>query len=74
MASSSRRTAAIVAGSAIFVAGATAIAGANGIYDTPQYGTRASSHSTAKNVILLIGDGMGVTHITAARQRFYGAA
>lgn len=27
----------------------------------------------AKNVILLIGDGMGVTHVDAARQRFYGA-
>ena len=28
----------------------------------------------AKNIILLIGDGMGVTHIDAARERFYGAA
>lgn len=28
----------------------------------------------AKNVIYLLGDGMGRTHITAARQRFHGAA
>ncbi len=39
---------------------------------------KAASHpeptQRAKNVILLIGDGMGVTHVNAARQRFYGAA
>lgn len=28
----------------------------------------------AKNVIYLLGDGMGRTHVTAARERFYGAA
>ena len=28
----------------------------------------------AKNIILLIGDGMGQTHVDAARQRYYGAA
>jgi alkaline phosphatase len=33
----------------------------------------ASPAKKAKNIILLIGDGMGVTHIDAARQRFYGA-
>ncbi len=27
-----------------------------------------------KNVIYLLGDGMGVTHVTAGRERFYGAA
>ena len=27
-----------------------------------------------KNVIYLVGDGMGRTHVTAARERFYGAA
>ncbi|MBC7374240.1 MAG: alkaline phosphatase, partial [Frankiales bacterium] len=30
--------------------------------------------SEAKNIILFIGDGMGRTHVTAGRQRFYGAA
>lgn len=34
--------------------------------DHPQQGK-------AKNVILLIGDGMGVSHITAARLRYHGA-
>jgi len=26
-----------------------------------------------KNVIYLLGDGMGRTHVTAARERYYGA-
>ena len=30
--------------------------------------------SDTKNIILLIGDGMGRTHVTAGRERFYGAA
>lgn len=29
--------------------------------------------AAAKNVIYLLGDGMGRTHVTAARERFYGA-
>ena len=34
-----------------------------------------SNHNQkAKNIILLIGDGMGVSHIDAARIRYYGAA
>jgi len=33
----------------------------------------AAAPGDAKNIILLIGDGMGRTHITAARERFYGA-
>lgn len=32
----------------------------------------ASSPSSTKNIILLIGDGMGVTHVNAARQRYVG--
>ncbi|MBC7669026.1 MAG: alkaline phosphatase, partial [Gemmatimonadaceae bacterium] len=34
----------------------------------------AAPGKKAKNIILMIGDGMGVTHIDAARQRYYGAA
>ena len=34
--------------------------------------TAAPSAGTAKNIILLIGDGMGRTHVTAGRDRFYG--
>ncbi|MBC7561196.1 MAG: alkaline phosphatase, partial [Dermatophilaceae bacterium] len=32
-----------------------------------------SNHGRINNVIYLLGDGMGRTHVTAARQRFYGA-
>ena len=31
-------------------------------------------HGRVKNVIYLLGDGMGRTHVTAARERYYGAA
>ena len=31
-------------------------------------------HRKAKNIILLIGDGMGQTHVDATRERYYGAA
>lgn len=48
---------AVVAGSAVTTA--TAIA--------------QPDHGRAKNVIYLVGDGMGRTHVDAARQRYYGA-
>ncbi len=32
------------------------------------------NHGKIKNVIYLLGDGMGRTHVTAARDRYYGAA
>jgi len=35
---------------------------------------RDGGHGTAKNVILLIGDGMGETHVDAASIRYYGAS
>ena len=34
----------------------------------------APSRNRVENVIYLLGDGMGRTHVTAARQRYYGAA
>jgi len=33
-----------------------------------------SNNGQIKNVIYLLGDGMGRTHVTAARQRYYGAS
>lgn len=33
-----------------------------------------TGRGTIKNVIYLLGDGMGRTHVTAARQRYYGAS
>lgn len=32
-----------------------------------------ADNAKVKNVIYLVGDGMGVTHVNAARQRYYGA-
>ena len=34
---------------------------------------RESSNNEVRNVIYLLGDGMGRTHVTAARERYYGA-
>jgi alkaline phosphatase len=34
----------------------------------------AADEGRAKNVIYLVGDGMGRTHVTAARERYHGAA
>lgn len=39
----------------------------------PASGARAHESAQARNVILLIGDGMGTTHVDAARQRIAGA-
>src|SRR5689334_14087183 len=36
--------------------------------------TESASSGRVKNVIYLLGDGMGRTHVNAARQRYYGAA
>lgn len=38
----------------------------------PSAAQAAGSPSQTKNIILLIGDGMGVTHVNAARQRYVG--
>ena len=35
---------------------------------------RYQANDRVKNVIYLLGDGMGRTHVTAARDRYYGAA
>jgi alkaline phosphatase len=39
----------------------------------PDAGGSASRTGKAKNIILLIGDGMGQTHVDAGRIRYYGA-
>jgi len=65
------------AGRATVVATATACAlaglGASLVHADSGKSGDAPGHK-AKNIILLIGDGMGTTHIDAARQRYYGAA
>lgn len=57
------------------VAIVAAIATAAGLAGVGTSAAVAKSDSTGKitNIIYLVGDGMGVTHVTAARQRFYGA-
>ncbi len=40
---------------------------------SPSPASAAPADGTVKNIILLIGDGMGRTHLTAARERSYGA-
>ncbi|MBI2684385.1 MAG: alkaline phosphatase [Actinobacteria bacterium] len=68
-----RRRQAVALGAALAVtAGGIAAATSIGSYDQPQYGER-TSQSKAKNIILLIGDGMGVSHVAAARTRYYGS-
>jgi len=67
-----RRTPLVLAGIAVVALAATAGAASGGgsddrDEDRPRTGP-------ARNIILLIGDGMGVTHIDAARTRYYGTA
>ncbi|MDH6235835.1 alkaline phosphatase [Cryobacterium sp. CG_9.6] len=52
------------------VAGATVAAVAGVV---PAASADSRDKSRAQNVIYLLGDGMGRTHVTAARERFYGA-
>ncbi len=40
----------------------------------PANAAPAADNGRIKNVIYLLGDGMGRTHVTAARERFHGAA
>jgi alkaline phosphatase len=58
--------------------GAMLAAGATGLAAVAIAAPSASADDEkpkgAKNIILMIGDRMGYTHVTAARERFYGAA
>ena len=52
---------------------AAGLAGSAGIAQAQDKGSHDDSRRI-KNVIYLLGDGMGRTHVTAARERYYGAA
>jgi alkaline phosphatase len=70
----SRLTRLIPAAAVVGVTAAVAVPNlAAGQDDAGPDATRGDGHQ-AKNIILLIGDGMGVTHIDAARERYDGAA
>ncbi|MBD1540297.1 alkaline phosphatase [Pseudarthrobacter oxydans] len=67
-----RRTLPLLGSAGALVAAAvavTALAGPAG----PATAAPDGNNGRAKNVIYLLGDGLGRTHITAARERFYGA-
>ncbi len=51
--------------------GALALACSAGVLAVPA--AHAAAPSEVTNIILLVGDGMGRTHVTAARERFFGA-
>lgn len=58
----------------VMAAAAVALAVVAGSVVTTATAIAQPDHSRAKNVIYLVGDGMGRTHVDAARQRYYGAA
>ena len=52
---------------------AGAAGGATAAGSTASAASGDGSRGNIKNVIYLLGDGMGRTHVTAARERYYGA-
>lgn len=63
-----RRTLSILASTAAVAAVLTAVA-----VSGPATADSEGKNGRVKNVIYLVGDGMGRTHVTAGRERFYGA-
>jgi alkaline phosphatase len=61
-----------VSASATLVAVA-ALAGLAAVGSPASAADNAADNGRVKNVIYLVGDGMGRTHVTAGRERFYGA-
>jgi alkaline phosphatase len=51
-----------------------ALVSAAALLGTSVVAAEAAPAAKVKNVIYLLGDGMGRTHVTAARERFYGPA
>lgn len=62
------------AGAAAAVALAAAVGSGIGGVTAAAADTTQTKEGRARNVIYLLGDGMGRTHVTAGRQRYYGAA
>jgi alkaline phosphatase len=61
-----------VSASATLIAVA-ALAGLAAVGSPASAADNAADNGRVKNVIYLVGDGMGRTHVTAGRERFYGA-
>lgn len=64
-----RRGAAVAA----LLAAAVTAAGTTGLATSTASAAPSTDSGRIKNVIYLLGDGMGRTHVTAARERYYGA-
>ncbi|ABK05636.1 Alkaline phosphatase (plasmid) [Arthrobacter sp. FB24] len=64
-----RRTLSMLTSTAAVAAVLTAVA-----VSAPATAAPEGNNGRTKNVIYLLGDGMGRTHVTAGRERFYGAA
>ncbi len=52
---------------------ASSVIGTLGVANAEPRGSEKPKNNDIKNVIYLLGDGMGRTHVTAARERYYGA-
>ena len=55
------------------LAALAAVTGTAGAMAAPAAGAQGADGGRVKNVIYLLGDGMGRTHVDAARLRYYGA-
>ncbi len=57
------------------VAAASAVAAGSAVTanSAPAHGDHGGNDREIRNLIYLLGDGMGRTHVTAGRERFYGA-
>jgi len=55
------------------LAALAAVAGTAGAMAAPAAGAQGADDGRVKNVVYLLGDGMGRTHVDAARLRYYGA-
>ncbi|NUO91970.1 MAG: alkaline phosphatase [Dermatophilaceae bacterium] len=55
------------------LAALAAVAGSASAMAAPAAGAQGTDDGRVKNVIYLLGDGMGRTHVDAARLRYYGA-
>jgi alkaline phosphatase len=61
-----------VSASATLIA-VSALAGLAAVGSPASAANNAGDNGRVKNVIYMVGDGMGRTHVTAGRERFYGA-
>ncbi|MCU6480937.1 alkaline phosphatase [Arthrobacter sp. A2-55] len=69
-----RKNTAFAATSVVLALGGALLGGVTAAQAAPGNDGGSGNNGEIKNVIYLLGDGMGRTHVTAGRERFYGAA